>query len=201
MDDEQYKRIFKKARAYAAKRGFGDESDDFAQEYAIKCLKSGIEGRIEWAFIDYSDSQRADKRLLGSPSGYLSKNVTVSFDAPIGGEGGDTSKLSDYIGMSGDDLDNGRYDEQNKQLLTRRESMIYDLHFTQGHTLDSIGNILGVTESRVSQHLKEINRKIQLFYNDGEILNLFLSKIDSSSARHLTINTFKKGIRKNVFKG
>jgi len=201
MDDDKYKRIFKKARAYAAKRGFGDESDDFAQEYAIKCLTSGREQKLEWAFIDYSDSLRAHKRVLSSPSGYLSENVTVSLDAPIASQDNDTSKLSDYIGMSGDELDNVGYDQQNKSILNGKESMIYDLHFNQGYTLMQIGEYFKVTESRVSQYLKEINRKIGSLYENGEILNLFLSKIESKEARVLTIKTFKQGIKKNVFKG
>ncbi|MBL7544291.1 MAG: hypothetical protein JNL11_10760 [Bdellovibrionaceae bacterium] len=201
MDDEQYKRLFKKAKLYAAKRGFGDESEDFAQEYAIKCLKSGNEECIEWDFIDYSDAQRADKRILSSPSGFLSKNVRVSLDAPIISSNENSTKLSDYIGVSGDELDNIGYDEQNKSVLTRREGMIYDLYFNQRHTLRDIGARIGVSESRVSQFLSEINRKISRLYEDGEILNLFLSKIDSKESRLLTISTFKQGIRKNVFKG
>ena len=105
MDDVQYKRIYDKAKKFAERYRFGDESSDFAQEYAIKCYELGYEKKLEWFLNDYSDKFRASKRVLSSPSGYLSKNLSISLDEPIGNESDDGATISDLIGVCGYDVE------------------------------------------------------------------------------------------------
>lgn len=105
MDDVQYKRIYEKAKKFAERYRFGDESSDFAQEYAIKCFELGYEKKLAWFLNDYSDKLRTSKRVLSSPSGYLSKNLSVSLDEPIGNKSDDGATISDFIGVCGYDLE------------------------------------------------------------------------------------------------
>lgn len=98
MDQDEYNRIVKKAKSTAAKFGFGDEAEDFAQEYALKCFTSGKHQKLDWAIHDYSTKLRANKRVLSSPSGYLSKNARVSIDQPCGPEGDDGPTIGDTLG-------------------------------------------------------------------------------------------------------
>ena len=199
MNDHEYKRIFKKARAYAVKRGFADEADDFAQEYAIQCLKCGFDRKLEWSFKDYSDAQRADKRILSSPAGYLSKDVTVRINFSAERSGENQSEFGDHIGAARNDMDSIRNNEQYRQILTDKEYMIYEMFFIENQTLKSIGNYFGFTESRSHQYIKIIKNKIKHFENNSDIINNFLLKIDNIETRKYIINLFKKGIKNNVF--
>ncbi len=104
-DADEYNRIIKKASAYAKRFGFGDESDDFAQEFAIKCFELGFEAKLDWFLKDYSGKCRTSKRLLSSPTGYLSKNVRVSLDQPIGNADDDGATIGDFIGGVSDDME------------------------------------------------------------------------------------------------
>ena len=63
---------------------FGDEAEDFAQEFALRYLESGGTTIVKFYFIDYSRELRTAQWLLSSPQGYLSKNVRVSLDQPCG---------------------------------------------------------------------------------------------------------------------
>jgi hypothetical protein len=104
MDD--LARVWKKACEYAKRRGFGDESEDFASWLVEKKLAGQQRfATLEQSFMGYSSELRANKRLLGSPEGYLSKNVRKSFDTPIGDEGDDGATLNDVIGVPGDDME------------------------------------------------------------------------------------------------
>lgn len=195
LNESEFNRLIKKAKSYAIRRGFGDEAEDFAQEFAIGCFESGIERCVKYDFLNYSDKLRASKRLLSSPEGYLSKNVRVSLDAPIDSAESDSAKLIDLIGVSGDELDSIGYDEQNKSVLTARERLVYEMYFNANMRVSEISKELGVDASTGSQILSGINKKIKKLYEDGEILNQFLRKIKDQEARLFVIKVFKKGIK------
>src|SRR5437868_5894568 len=127
MDNAELKRIWQKAYNYANRRGFGDESSDFAQEYAIKYFETGGAVRVEYYFIDYSDKCRASKRVLSSPYGYLSKRVRVSLDQPITTQEDTETTIGDTLGTFRDDVEFNRDTGQNYRLLTGKEAVIWEM--------------------------------------------------------------------------
>lgn len=84
---------------FANKKGLNNEdAEEFAQESCIRSFNSK-EGRIKfyWVYADFRDYHSADKRLLSSPQGQLSKYRTQSIDAPISNKETSVAKLGDFI--------------------------------------------------------------------------------------------------------
>ncbi|MGZ3742729.1 MAG: sigma-70 family RNA polymerase sigma factor [Pseudobdellovibrionaceae bacterium] len=196
MDNAELKRIIEKAKTYARRRGFGDEAEDFAQEYAIRYFESGGSICLKFYFIDYSDEQRANKRVLSSPQGYLSKNIRVSLDQPIGNAKDDGATIGDFIGVPGNDLEYESSVGLIDSVLTAKERMILDMYIGNGMTLKEVGLDFGVSESRVSQWLKEIREKAEKLTIGSDILSQLLRKVDSQDARLFVREIFIKGICK-----
>ncbi len=147
MTKIDYLRIWQEARNYARRRGFGDESEDFASEYVTRKLEGkGLKQSIEQYFIDYSEQQRTNKRLLSSPSGYLSKNRTVSIDQPFGGSDDHESSLGDFIGQSNDDLERAGDTRLYLEVLMPKERVIFQMFFNDGFTMREIAKHYGVSE-------------------------------------------------------
>jgi RNA polymerase sigma factor (sigma-70 family) len=195
MDDNEYNRIFKKAKLFAERRGFGDESDDFAQEFAIKSYELGFEGNLEWLFIDYSRQQRADKRVLGSPSGYLSKSLTKSLEQPLSTSDDTSATLGDLIGSFRDGVEYGRELELNLSVLSEREQMIFLMRLESGMNQKEIGDELGFTESRASQLLMDITEKLQKLNEGVDFLCQIMRRQGSDAARLFAINNFIKKMK------
>lgn len=106
MDEINFEKLFKKAKAFGQKQGLDpNEAEDFAQEAVIKSFEINGPVNLEYIFLNYRNFHRADKRVLSSPTGKLSQFRTVSIDAPIDNTDENSSKLSDLIGVSGDDVD------------------------------------------------------------------------------------------------
>lgn len=103
---EDLARLWEKAVAHAKRRGFGDESEDFASDLIQRKLEGKSKhATLDQSFMDYSSALRADKRVLGSPHGFCSKGLVTSLDKPLGGEDDDGATLSDLIGVSRDDME------------------------------------------------------------------------------------------------
>ena len=109
---------------------------------------------------------------LGMSSGQLQTTFSqisfiglVALDEMIGGErGGDSMTLGDTIADAGDGPMAAYEVEEMRQILAQaindmpeREKIVLTLYYYEGLTLAEIGEVLGVTESRVCQiHTKSV---------------------------------------------
>lgn len=117
MSEVDYEKLFKTAKAYGIRMGLGSDAEDFAQECLIKAFEVG-NIRLEYIYLNYRDHHRADKRILSGPEGSLSSFRTVSLDAPIDSTNENSARLSDVIGVSGDDVESRSDLEFVSELLT-----------------------------------------------------------------------------------
>lgn len=107
MGEINYERLYKTAVAYGKKRGLNDDAEDFAQECLIKAYEVGAIN-LEYIYLNYTQYQRADKRILSGPCGALSGFRTVSLDAPVDSSNEDSGRLSDLIGDTRNELGDGQ---------------------------------------------------------------------------------------------
>ena len=117
-----------------------------------------------------TDAELADE--LGMSDGQLQTTFSqisfiglVALDEMLGGErGGDSMTLGDTIADSGDGPMAAYEVEEMRQILAQaindmpeREKIVLTLYYYEGLTLAEIGEVLGVTESRVCQiHTKSV---------------------------------------------
>lgn len=143
MHDHAHTR--KSAMNTATYRGFKSEAEDFAQEVALSIL-TGRKTTMANHLIDYLRKEFGDsrydnqiKRATRSP-----EQITESIEPQA---------------VQTDDLD---FEKLLTDMLTQKEQAYMNLIHRWGFTLNEVGKTFGVSESRVSQEVKEIYRKSRL---------------------------------------
>jgi len=151
-----YEILFKKAYSFA-KPYLGSEAEDFAQHYCLKCFEKDKELIIKFVFIDYCDFLRADKRCLSSlANDHVSKNLLKSVESELN-EG---FTIGDTLQSASDKVNEDELLLNDlEQILNDREKMIYKMHL-ENKTQNEIGNVFGVSESRISQIMSVIKEKL-----------------------------------------
>lgn len=153
-----YEKLFKRAKSFGIRQGLGDEADDFAQECLIKAFEINGPVKLEWIWSNYRDHHSADKRILSSPCGKLSKFRTISLDAPIDNTNEDSAKLSDVIGVPGLDVEgreNAGLIELFIESLQPKRQVIFR-SMCEGRTSNEIASELNITASRVLQLMRQL---------------------------------------------
>lgn len=191
VTNDEHHRLWKKAKNFAEARGFGDEAEDFASSLVLRKLEGkSLKQSLEQSLIDYLDSLRAHKRILGSPSGYLSKGVRFSIDEPFGSQNNDGSTISGLVGSFRDGLAIDRELEFYCSILTGKERIIFEL-YSQGATLKEIAKEFGVTESRASQMMTKLENKIKNLKEGVDLLSFLSASLSAPEAVTFAMNTFK----------
>lgn len=144
-----------RARAFACRRGYASDSDDFAQEAAIYALKHG-QIRLSWVFTDYL---RENYGRTGTPKGdamAIARARTIKLDAKISDSGESDELLHSVVADARSNPDRGL--ELRDLLTTLRPRDERDWFLVEcalaGYTQRQIGVELGLSESRVSQLMK-----------------------------------------------
>jgi len=149
-DPKAVHKLFKRATYVAKRRGYSELADDFAQEVALNRLSGrGRHQTIDQAFIDYLRSQygRTGARGSGSGSGRVPKHINhVNID-----------KIRDLAEPTRDLAPPREF----AHLFRGREAELYRAYFVEERANKSIGEELGITESRVSQLLSPIKERIR----------------------------------------
>lgn len=171
MSEDEIKKLQTRARYVASKRGYSQLADDFAQEIFVEFLQNPDRGAtIDQLFIDYL---RRTHGRPGTPGGdaRVLANHTISIDAHAQDDEYKEIQLPSHppYGDTDDDSrlnrDVGRLDF----LFRGREAEIYRLYFVEELSEKSIGDLYGITESRVSQILKPMKKEIQDYYATQEL--------------------------------
>lgn len=152
-----YERLFKRAKAFACRRGLECDSEDFAQEFCIQAFEHG-KVRIDWVFADYLRENYGRTGTPGGDARAIGRARTVSLDAPINSSKEDSELLLSVVGDTQNSPDR---ELELRDLLrtlnprTEREWFLVESTLA-GYTNKQIADELGVTESRVSQLFKNI---------------------------------------------
>lgn len=145
ISPERVKQIVKSARRHITKKNLPiQDADDFAQEALIKIM-NGRKTRLKYILIDYLRANYSNPRAKSGKDKY---NITTSYSEL----NEDTMSEPTYK----DDLDFNAL----KNTLDSKERAIVTLRYKWGFTEKEIGDCFGITEGRVSQHLKEIKSSI-----------------------------------------
>jgi hypothetical protein len=99
-----YESLYKRAIAYAKRRGIDSDAEDFAQECLIKAFQIG-KINIEYVYLNFVSKHRANKRILGNSNAALGANAQSWLDASIDSSNADGSRLGDFIRDTRDELE------------------------------------------------------------------------------------------------
>ena len=124
MNEQDYERLTRRAKHYFINKGGGaEESEDFAQNCAIKAFELGFAPNLEFMYLNHRDHERADKRILSGPQGSITGFRTVSLATPLDSSNENSACLGDLIGDQRDEL--GSREECND--IRGTIEMIFDL--------------------------------------------------------------------------
>ena len=141
---------------YAYYKGFGQDAEDFAQEYCIKMFE-GRKASVKNIFIDYLRGRYGDSRSSFGLAKQRETRNAVDIDAA------DFKGLPVSIEDIGGECDSSgkRAVLCNKQklVLTHQEISVLE-KILEGYNFTSISDILGISQARVSQILKVAKGRI-----------------------------------------
>ena len=142
-----YKKIENQAKSYAAKQGFSNESEDFAQEVLMYAFQKDTEKvYIKNRFIDYLRKTKGDARR----NCHKDRVVSLSNDFDVGIIRDEKECRKSKI-------------QSNPALvlnLSADELFILKLN-EQGWQYKEIAFLYGVSDARISQRMTELRRKVR----------------------------------------
>jgi len=147
-----YEKLWRQAKAYAAKRNFEQIADDFAQE-AVSIASTTGKIRLDWAFVDYLRKTYGDTRTPVGRKKSFGMLGAVSLDAPSDKEKENSASLHSLIGSS--EQCPGRKFIDNRvsefiDLFDERSKLIL-LGTLEGKCNNQIAKEAGVTPPRITQ--------------------------------------------------
>ncbi len=157
MNNEQTKKLWAKAKAYASRMGMERESEDFAQE-AVEQIWKGRKAPIRNLFVDFQRERGGRKGLCGYGQRALDGYGAVSIQALEEKAG---HSLDSIAGVTRPTMDYGL--DAIKYLRTLWDPKLRCvalLYHQWGFNEIEIGHLFGVTESRVSQWLKAVHSRL-----------------------------------------
>lgn len=165
MTETEVLKFRKRALYVARKYGYPELADDFAGQIFVYFLEKPDRGAtVDQLFIDFLRSTHGRPGTPGGDARITGAARTVSLDQNASGiEGADGPLLHELIGCVEHDPEPELADGRFAHCLRGREAEIYELYFVEEWSEATIGELLRLSESRVSQLLKPMKRKIQNF--------------------------------------
>lgn len=170
MDHVQIEKFLGRARSVAIKWGYPQHADDFAQE-AFIAISSGSHPKLEWLFIEFLRRQHGSSRTISGRLRQRAEKYATRLDAPVS-EDGNYGLNHDVVECSDSNPETelaNRRTPINYGILTGRKRDIAVMYFEDELTAGKIGEIFGITESRVSQLMTEIKKHIKTFTEYHEL--------------------------------
>lgn len=147
ITEERYKAIRGKAFEIAKSYGMLDHAEDFAQEAAFQYSK-GRKAVMSLMFIDYIRKAFGDTRTESNKELNQSRLGESRYFEEV------DPNVHGYEPEMSSDI---RHCQNN---LTDQDRVIFTLLCKYGLSMAEIGDVLGVSESRICQHMGEIKKKL-----------------------------------------
>lgn len=164
MTNQEIEKFQKRARYVAAKRGYPELADDFAQELLLSFVEKPDRGAtIDQLFVDYLREHYGDARSASGAARSFALRESISLDA-AGCEGEESYTLHDRIGSPEPVSELELSHRECSLLFGGRKAEIYQAYFVEELTEQTIGKALDITESRVSQILGSMKREMRDYY-------------------------------------
>lgn len=172
MIDTEITTLLRRAKAYANQRGYSSLADDFSQEVYIRC-RAGIKTSFQNMFTDFLRKEFGDTRFPGGRAKSSGRHRRVSFDGLRSGLCNNNLTYADTIadprGHTGLEQSTWRarldFGIGKPKVKAHRQADLYedifDMLFLEEKSEREIGDICGVTESRISQIRKKIKEEVQ----------------------------------------
>jgi RNA polymerase sigma factor (sigma-70 family) len=153
LDNKTAGRLFKRAKFIAKQKNMGDFSEDLAQDVLKKYLEGkGQKQALDFAIVDSIRDFLGDSRTKNFEEKKAINNMTALHDKKgkliydmtseeIVGEGADFNKIISFL------------DNSDRAMVV--------LFYEWGLSLEEIGRCFGVSESRISQKLKEVQERLK----------------------------------------
>lgn len=170
LTPEKIAHFQKRAKHVAVKRGYPELADDFSQEIFIAFAR-GWHSTLDQLFTDYLRKEYGNTRTPGGLEKRLAKSRTVSLDEPCS----ETESGAHFHELIADprsikERAESDIDFQDLSFLfTGRQVEIFSLYYLEEWSTATIGDWLGLTESRISQLLKLIKKEIQNYFAMKEL--------------------------------
>lgn len=150
-----YEKLMARARAFALRRGYAGDADDFSQEAAIYALKHG-QIRLDWVFTDYLRKTYGSSRTLKGDAERVAGLRAVRLDHEIDDSGEGSELLHSIVADTRNCPDSGF--EFTDLLATldpqdERDWFLVNCAF-MGYTKKQMAKEIGISTSRVSQIFK-----------------------------------------------
>jgi RNA polymerase sigma factor (sigma-70 family) len=164
MNNQEIQKYQKRARYVATKSGYPELAEDFSQELFIEFLQNPDRGAtVDQLFIDYLRRIHGRPGTPGGDARILARANTISIDSFSDDGKREEIQLPAYDDPRSIDDGPGSNPDVGKfaKLFRGREAQIYQAYFVDEITEESIGKCFGISESRVSQILKPMKKKIK----------------------------------------
>lgn len=163
MTNDEIKTLIESAKGLARARGHGEIADDFSQE-AVMALFGGRKATLDQLLVDHLRREYGDSRCASFAQRNAAQRQYVEISAPECQIPGERCAASD---PGSDDLA-----RRINACLTFREWQLVSA-LEAGESPREIAFDHGVTESRVSQLMKPLRRKIESMKLMADELQLF----------------------------
>jgi RNA polymerase sigma factor (sigma-70 family) len=160
-----YLRIYRMAKSFASKYGLGEEAEDFAQWLVLQKLQGkGLYQQIKHSLVDYYRATGRSKRAAS----FVASNKFVEYteepiekDVVMAESSRRMWKHQEGTFTEPLEIFDRRMLEKLVVSLKPTQRMVMEMYFFQDLNLKEIGKKLRVTESRVSQILRPIKKKLK----------------------------------------
>jgi hypothetical protein len=171
LTDDEIKQFQKRAAYVARKQGYPQFAEDFAQEVLL-AFSSGRTATVDQLFVDYLRKEQGSSRTPGGRARQMARARTLSLDEPANEEG--SSVLNhELVGDPGGDRGPLQLSGPSAFLFSGVELDIYQMVFVEERTLLDVGDHLGVSESRVCQRVKEMQKRMREHYLHERLLERY----------------------------
>jgi hypothetical protein len=158
--EKQLITLIKKAKSYAAAKGYSSIADDFAQEVYLKC-RAGIKTSFRYMFTDFLRAEYGDTRLPSGRAKSSARHRGIPFDGLCAGRGDRCLSYSDTLADPRGDPRTERFTWPD--WLTFKDPKTEDIFFMLISEIPEnvIADVYGITAGRISQIKNSIKKAIE----------------------------------------
>lgn len=159
-----FEELYRRAIARGKAAGLGDEAEDFAGWITLKWLEGKAQHQtLDQSLVGYRRRQHGDPRIPSGRARIAAKARTIPI-TPDEGREGEAWITEDRLGHELGELPDDRgLDVDPEDFLSGRNLLIWTFVAREELKLSEIGDMMGITESRVSQLMTRAKLEVLRF--------------------------------------